>query len=82
MRVLNICPTTLNLEIVENIEDYNNLEERRLYWKKKLNAQLEECRAHSYIDGENVIRKRNMECRCSEATSDIPMGDPILLTFD
>ena len=84
MRVLNISPTTLRLEILEVIEDGETMHERRDYWSRKLGANLEECRANMYIDGETVISKRNMECHCKEkeVVRKSQVGKPYLLTFD
>ena len=84
MRVLNISPTELRLEILEVIEDSDTMHERRDHWSRKLGANLDECRAHMYIDGETVISKRNMECECQEKefSRRSRIGKPYLLTFD
>lgn len=82
IRVLKIDPLSIELCILEVLNDYTNMEERRRYWIRKLGATLEECRAYKYIDGDTVISKRNMECECRRIKNDAPIGEPYLLTFD
>jgi hypothetical protein len=82
IRVLNIDPLLIQLEVLEEVNDYNLMDERRIYWIKREGATLQECRAHKYIDGDMVISRRNMECECRRIKYNTPIGEPYLLTFD
>ena len=80
IRELNIEPTTINLELLEEIDGQDE-EVKLFYWKKKEGANLNECRAGLFIDENMTIKKSNMGCVCDSSTKITP-GKPFLLTFD
>ena len=80
IRELDIEPTSIDLEILEQIIDKDDIDTKLIYWRKKENCNLEECRSHLYIDGSNIIKRTNMGCMCGVA--EIVKGKPFLMTFD
>ena len=82
IRELDIEPNSIELEILEELDESDDLDTRLAYWKKIENANLDECRAHFYIDGRMIIRKSNMGCRCIIEKTNIVKGKPYLMTFD
>ena len=82
IRDLKIEPTSINLEVLESLNDEDDLDAKLIYWKKIEKANLDECRAHLYIDGKVIIRKRNMSCRCNKKEDLMIKGKPYIMTFD
>lgn len=80
IRQLEIEPTSINLEILEVISE-DNLDTRLNYWKNKMKPNLNECRAGLFIDGDMVIKKRNMTCICNRVDR-VVEGKPFVVSFD
>ena len=79
IRELEIEPTSIDLSVLEEV-DIDDVDTKLIYWRKKENSNLEECRSHLYIDGNTVIKRTNMGCECGVA--EIIKGKPFLMTFD
>jgi hypothetical protein len=82
IRELEIEPTSINLEVLESLNEEDDSETRLLYWKKKENSNLDECRAHLYIDGKVIIKKSNMSCSCNTKKLKEIKGKHYILRFD
>lgn len=70
----------IELEYINDLESLDQLKLHEQYWIKKMNANLSECRAHTMIDGDVTIKRRTMECRCSEKKLVVD-DKPVLLEF-
>tara|TARA_R110000764_G_scaffold4398_2_gene18128 strand:+ start:256 stop:639 length:384 start_codon:yes stop_codon:yes gene_type:complete len=82
IRELDIEPTIIDLEVLEKFNKGEDMTNRLIYWKKKEDSNLDECRAHLYIDGKTIIKKTNMCCECNNIPIHLTKGKPFLLTFD
>tara|TARA_R110000772_G_C13064030_1_gene415610 strand:- start:224 stop:607 length:384 start_codon:yes stop_codon:yes gene_type:complete len=82
IRELEIEPTTIDLVVLEKFNKGEDMTTRLTYWRKKENSNLDECRAHLYIDGKTIIKKSNMSCCCNMEQTKIIKGKPFTLTFD
>ena len=79
IRELKIEPTSIDLEILEEV-DIDDVDTRLLYWRKKENCNLEECRSALYVDGNTIIKRTNMGCECGREK--IIIGKPFVMRFD
>ena len=82
IRELNIEPTSIDLEIIEELSDEEDCASRLMYLKKIYNSNLQECRSHLYIDGRLIIRKSNMGCECVKKNKVKITGKPVVVRFD
>lgn len=82
IRELEIEPTSIDLEVLEELDPGDDIDVKLAYWKKKENSNLLECRAHLYIDGKVIIKKTNMACKCNVEKTKIIKGEPYILRFD
>lgn len=82
IRELEIEPTSINLELLETLNEEDDWETRLIYWRKKEQSNLHECRAHLYIDGQVIIKKSNMSCICNNQPQKKNKRKPFLLSFD
>lgn len=82
IRELEIEPTSINLEVLETLSEEDDWETRLIYWRKIEESNLDECRAHLYIDGKVVIKKNNMGCTCNTEPTKIIKGSPFIVRFD
>tara|TARA_R110001592_G_scaffold249203_1_gene511701 strand:- start:5 stop:379 length:375 start_codon:yes stop_codon:yes gene_type:complete len=79
IRELDIEPTSIDLKILEEV-NADDVDTKLIYWRKKENCNLEECRSSLYVDGNIIIKRTNMGCMCS--VNEIVKGKPFLMTFD
>ena len=82
IRDLNIEPTSIDLEIIEELNDNEDCVSRLMYLKKIHNSNLQECRSDLYIDGRLIIKKSNMGCECVKKNKKIITGKPYIMRFD